>query len=172
MTTSIATAFTDIMTNITNNQLGSLQTLNQVNRQGGRVRKDIGVITLNSQASATVFGIARIPLLATLLNILAATDTSLGSSTIKFGDSASGNSAIYGAAATLTSTNTYQSYLSVDNGVSAPLTAGYDCTTGAATTYTNDSGAGGSYEDIIMTVGAAALPAAGTLVIVVEYMID
>lgn len=173
MTVSLATAFTDVMLNVTNNQAGSLQTLNQINREGGRVRKIVGVITMASQTAATVFGIARIPIPATLLNIEAVTDTSLGSTTIKFGDSASGNSAIYGAAATLTSTNAYTSFLVLDNAPgTAAITAGYDCTTGAATTYTNDSGAGGGYEDIIMTTAAATMPSSGTLVVIVQYMID
>jgi hypothetical protein len=171
MTVSIATLFSDIMTNITNNQQGSLQVLNPVNLDSGRVRRATGSIVLASQASGSVFGIARVPLFASLFSIIAITDTSLGSATIAFGDPASGNAAIYGAAATLTATNTPTAFAKTAT-YGVPITTGYDCLTGAATGYATDSGAGGAYEDIIMTTGSAALPASGNLRIVVEYMID
>lgn len=171
MTVSIATIFNDLMTNITNNQNGALQVLNAVTLEGGRERCIIGSLTLAAQASGSVIGIARVPLFAALIGITAITDTSLGSSTIEFGDPGSGNAAIYGAAATLTATNT-PTVFALTSTYGVPITTGYDCLTGNATGYQNDSGAGGAYEDIILTIGAANFPASGNFRTIVRYVID
>lgn len=166
---SIATVFTDLMTNITNNQQGALQVLNPVNLEGGRLRRIAATWTLNSDPEAEIVGICRLPLGSTLFAIDVLPSVSLGSTTIEFGDANS--AAIYGAAATVTSTSAVTSFVKPGT-YGVPITVGYDCLTGLSTVYTNDSGAGGGYEDIIMTTGAAEAPASGTVRIVVSYMID
>ncbi len=167
-----ATLFSDLMTNTTGNAGGNVQTLNNVNLSGGKERIQVAKIGLAAQVNGSIFGICRLPLGSTLLGITVITDTSLGSSTIKFGDAHSGNSALYGAAATLTSTNTPTAFATAAT-YGVPITTGYDCQDGHATTYdVGGSPGGGGYEDIIMTVGAADLPGTGTLRVIVRYMLD
>ncbi|HEY2068277.1 MAG TPA: hypothetical protein VGG48_01885 [Rhizomicrobium sp.] len=166
-----ATAWNDLMTNVTGNVGGALQTLNPVTTMGGRERVQIGRLTLASQVSGTFIHIGRVPVGAALLGITVLTDTSLGSSTLAFGDAASGNAAIYGAAATLTATNTPTSWAKAAT-YGVPIVHGYDGVTGTETTYANNSGYGGGYEDILMSVGAATMPSSGNLVTIVHYTID
>lgn len=166
-----ATVWNDIMTNTVGNVGGAVQTLNPVTTSGGRERVQIGRLVLASQTSGTVIAIARVPTGAAIIGITLLTDTSLGSSTLKFGDAASGNSAIYAAAATLTATNT-PTTAAAQPTYGVPIVHGYDGVTGAETTYANNSGYGGGYEDIIMTVGAATMPNSGNLVTIVRYTID
>lgn len=166
-----ATAFFDQMSKLVLNIGGAVQSLPHVNTAGGKLRAFTNSLTLNSQASATVFGVARIPLPFIFLGIELDTDTSLGSSTIAFGNAASGNSAIYAAAATFTATDT-PTPKGKASLYGTEITSGYDCQTGALTTPQNASGYGGAYEDIIMTVGAATLPASGNLRVTVYYAID
>lgn len=167
-----ATAFSDVMANIVGNVGGAIQVLNKVSQVGGKIRVNISRFVLAAQASGTVFGLARIPTFASLLGIKAITDTSLATATLFFGDAANGNSAIYGAAQTLTATNALTTLTMPVAQFGTPIVNGYDCQTGAPTTYANNSGYGGGYEDIIMTTGVAALPGTGNLVVVVEYAID
>ncbi len=166
-----ATLFSDIMTNVTGNQGGAPQVLNNVNVSGGKERIIAANIVLAAQANGSIFGIARLPVGATFLGITVDTDTSLGSSTIKFGDAHNANSAIYGAAATLTSTNTPTAFAPAAV-FGQPITSGYDCQDGHLTSYANAGPGGGGYEDVIMTVGAADLPGTGNLRVLVRYMID
>ena len=171
MAATPANYFSDQMTLLTGNVGGAVQSLPQVSLVGGRERNFISRITLASQISGKVFAVARIPLYSAFLGILVATDTSLGSSTIAFGDAGNGNSAIYVAAQTFTATNT-PTLLGLVSAFGVPITAGYDSVTGNAVNYSSSSGFGGLYEDIIMTVGAATFPASGNLVIVTQYQLD
>lgn len=171
MAATPATAFSDIMTQLTGNVGGALQALPNVNVNTGRTRGIWSTITLAAQISGTVFGMARIPLFATLTRIMYLSSVSLGATTIALGNAGNANSAIYAAAATFTTANT-PSLVGLAATMGAPITSGFDCVSGLATGYTVGGNAGALYEDIIMTTGAASLPGAGTFRIFFEYMID
>lgn len=167
-----ATANFTQMAKVVGNTGGQIQSLPGVNVVSGRQRTWIDTLTLASQASGTVFGVARLPLYATLLAIELLTDTSLATATIKFGDAGNANSAIYAAAQTLTSTNTIVRTATAGT-KGTPITAGFDSVTGLAMSPFMPQlvGEGGAvYEDIIMTTGVAALPASGTLIVMIEYL--
>lgn len=156
------------MTLLTGNLGGAVQSLPQGNLVGARRREFVETLTLASQVSGTVIAVARVPLNSVFMGIEVTTDTSLGSSTIAFGDAHSGNSAIYGAAATLTATNTPTVFTKTAvHGVE--IKTGYD-SSGPVTGYAASAGFGGAYEDIIMTIGAATMPSSGTLRIVTRWL--
>lgn len=162
---AVATTFSDVMTQLTGNAGGAIQSLPAVTLNGSRSRKIIASIVLASQASGSVIGVARIPVGAAITDIQLTTDTSLGSATISLGDSNSG--AIYMAAQTFTATDTPTAVgKTATRGV--PIAAGYDCVTGKVTT----PPAGGNYEDVVLTVGTASLPSSGNLRIIIEYALD
>lgn len=155
-----ATAFFPVMTLLTGNISGNVESLPAVNVNGGRERVVGGTLTLASQASGTTIGVARLPMGAVITGLTLITSVSLGTATVSLGDVNS--AALYAAAATYTSTNTPTR---IGNAVShmAPITSGWDSYTGLASM---------SYEDVTITTGVAALPASGSLTIVIEYMID
>lgn len=158
---AVATVFSNEMAIVVGNIGGSAQVLPTVSLVGGKKRSFVATIALASQAAATVIGIARLPAGAIITEISAITDTSLGTATISFGDTNS--NAIYGVATTLTATET-------------PTRFGKTATTGVAITtnlYDSTTGLlGKSYEDLVLTTAVAALPASGTLKVIVEYVID
>ena len=112
--------------------------------------------TLAAQASGVNIPIARIPYGAALMDIVVNATVSLGTSTIAFGDM--NNTVRFAAAATNTT---------VDGAVHK-LNAASD---GLALTTCYDVNAvlNTSYEDIVMTVGVAALPASGTFIVTTYY---
>ena len=112
--------------------------------------------TLASQASGVNIPVARIPFGSILLGILINGSVSLGTSTVAFGDM--NNTARFKAAAVFTAVDTATQVLnSASQG--AALTTCYDV----------NAVSNQAYEDIVMTVAAAALPASGTLVVSVLY---
>jgi hypothetical protein len=148
---------------LTLNTSGAVEALPTVTQNGGRERVAGGTYTMTgSETAGTAIGIARLPIGAMITGITIVTDTSLGSSTIALGDSGSGNSAIYAAAATYTSTNS-PTRVGKATAHMAPITTGYDCVSGLVNY---------SYEDVIATVAAATLPSSGNLTIIIEYTID
>lgn len=161
MTATPATAFSPAMTKLTSNASGAIENLPDVSIFGGRVRAQVATIALASQTAPTVIGVARLPIGAVPVAFLAVTDTSLSNTTIQLGDAASGNSAIYAASQTFTSTNTptligKQAVLGVE------ITTGYDCV----------SAASAPYEDVILTLATATAPSTGNLSILTLYVID
>jgi hypothetical protein len=113
-------------------------------------------IPLAAQASGANIPIARLPYGSIPLDIVLNSGVSLGASTVAIGDM--NNVARFKAAATATAVDTPTSVLnSASSGL--PLTTCYDVN-GVAST---------AYEDVVMTVGAAALPASGTLVVTIYY---
>lgn len=157
----MALFFSTQMAVLTGNTGGNLQQLLVPSDAGGRKRAFRASITLAAQASGSQIAVARLPLFAAIFGISYLTDTSLGTATIALGDIHAGNSAIYAAAQTLTAVQTPTEVgLAATRG--APITVGYDCQTGQSVTY----------EDVVLTVGTAALPAAGNLVIEFDYVID
>jgi len=154
-------SFSTQMAMLTGNAGGAVQNLPAVSVAGARERIFIANVPLGSQASGSQIAVARIPLGAVITGIQLITDTSLGTATVALGDIASGNSAIYAAAQTLTSTQT-PTRVGVAATHGTPIAKGYDCV----------SGMSASYEDIVLTTGVAALPASGNLVIIFEYAID
>jgi hypothetical protein len=160
-----ASTFSTQMTQLTGNAGGGIQSLPPVTTVGGRERVFVANIGLASQASGSIIGVARLPLGAIITGITLLTDTSLGSATIALGDTNS--AALFAAAATLTNVNTPTRVgLAATHG--APITAGYDCTTGASTAAPK----GGQYEDVTLTTASASLPSTGNLAIIFEYSID
>jgi hypothetical protein len=113
-------------------------------------------ITLASQASGANIPIARLPYGSIPLDIVVNSSVSLGTSTVAIGDM--NNTARFKAAATATAVDTPTSVLNSAS-VGVALTTCYD-TTGTAST---------AYEDVVMTIAAAALPGAGTLCVTVYY---
>ena len=167
---AVATAFFDQMTQITGNAGGAIASLPNVNVNGGRQRSTCANLVLAAQASGTTFGVSRLPLFAVFLGITAVTDTSLGTTTIAFGDTNS--SAIYGPATTLTTINA-KAFFAPAATFGQPITSGFDCQTGSGTGYAVGGGAGGGlYEDITMLTAVAALPGAGNLRVVTDFMLD
>lgn len=157
---SVATLFSPIMSALTGNSGGAIESLPNVTLHGARERTSCAVITLASQASGSVFGLFRLPVGAIITGITINTSISLGSATIALGDSNTSN--LYMSAATFTSTNTPTRVGNATQHAS-PITSGYDCVTGLAST---------SYEDVTMTTATAALPSSGTLVIIIEWALD
>lgn len=176
----LASAQSDNMALLVGNSGGGIMSLPGVNVWSGRARWQLSRIVLASQDYDAQTGgfaiqVARLPLYASLLAVIANTDTSLGSTTIAFGDSHTGNGAIYGAAATLTSTNVATRMGPPTAAYGVPITTGYDGKTGNVMNsfMPQKVGDGGAlYEDILMFLGVADLPASGNLVIGVEYLID
>jgi hypothetical protein len=112
--------------------------------------------TLAGQASGVNIPVARIPYGSALLDIVVTASVSLGTSTVAFGDM--NNTARFKAAAVYTTVDTPTSMLNAAS-VGLPLTTCYDYLAVASQ----------AYEDVIMTVAAAALPASGTLVVTIYY---
>ena len=171
MTATPATLFGPNMTLLVGNAGGKVQQLPQVNLVGGKERIFVEKITLAAQVNGSIFGVARLPLPAVLLGITVLTSVTLGSSTLKFGNAGNGNSAIYGAAAALTATNTPTTW-AASGTYGQQITSGYDCQSGAQVTAYAPGAAGGLYEEVIMTVGGADLPGSGTVLVLTRYMID
>lgn len=158
---TVASSYFPPLTQLVSNAGGAVESLPSITQNGGRERVAGGTLALASQASGSVIGVARIPLYAMITGITLITDTSLGTATIALGDVNTANA--YMSAQTLTSTNTP---VRVGNATAhmAPITTGYDCTTGAASK--------GEYEDITLTTATAALPSSGNLTVIIEYVID
>ena len=169
MAATPATIFGTLMTKLKNNAGGNVQQLIDGNLAGGKVRQFIETLVLAAQANGSVIAVARIPLGSIYLGTQVTTDTTLDTSTIKFGNAGDGNSAIYGAAATLTAVDTPTLFTKTAvHGVA--IARGYDSQSGLEVTPYAPGAAGADYEEIIMTVGVADLPAAGNLRIAVIYI--
>lgn len=158
------------MTLLTGNTGGAIENLPN-NQVGSKERVFVEKLALATQTTGSIIGVARIPLFAVMLGITVLTDTSLGSSTIKFGNAGNGNSAIYGAAATVTSTLAANFFAAIGT-YGQQITTGFDSVSGNAVTFTGPGSGGGLYEEIIMTTAVANLPASGTMFIVTRYAID
>ncbi len=154
---TVATLQAPNFTLVAGNSGGAIQQLPAGLVAGGRSRKWIEQITLAAQANGAVIAVARVPCPCAITGIRVMSSVSLGSATLEFGDA--NNAALYAAAATFTSTTTEQ-LPAATPGVGAVLNSGYDGVTGVG---------GKAYEDVLMTVGTAALPGAGTLTVIVEW---
>lgn len=155
-----ATAWTPQMTKLVGNTGGAVESLPDVTLIGARVRAQQAVIPLASQTAGTVTHIARLPLGAAIIGIVFNTDTSLGSTTVALGNAGDGNSAIYTAAATLTSTDTPTWRLKQAK-QQVQITSGTDYL-----------GASAAFEDVTVTMAAATAPSSGNLTITVLYVHD
>lgn len=170
MVTTPATAFGTEMTTLTGNAGGGIQGLLASYISHGKDRNFVANLALASQVSTTVIGMARLPLPFVLTGITLLTDTSLGSSTIALGNAGNGNSAKYMAAATFTAVNT-PTFPGLIASMGVPILSGFD-SQGLATGYSQGNQGGALYEDVILTVGVATLPASGNLRIIFNYAID
>jgi hypothetical protein len=115
---------------------------------GGRLRVFNEKITLAGQATTDTIAVARLPKGARVLYGVLTTDTSLGSSTIAIG--VAGSTGKYRTAATFTATNTPTPFGNAA-AVGEPLAAD---------------------EEVIITIGAASLPGAGTLRVQMVFTVD
>jgi hypothetical protein len=137
------------------NSGGNLQTLpNQM--VGAKPHIWTERITLGAQASGVNIPIARLPFGSIPIGIVLTGSVSLGTSTVAIGDMNA--VARFKAAAVFTAVDTPTNVLN-------SATAGVPLTT----CYTYLNVASNAYEDVILTVGAAALPASGTLVVSILY---
>jgi hypothetical protein len=157
----MALFFSTQMATLTGNTSGAIQSLLTPGVGGRRERVWGANVALAAQAAGSQIAVARLPLQAVITGITAITDTSLGTATIALGDVHAGNSAIYIAAQVLTAVNT-PARIGLAAAHLQPIATGYDCVNGNLA----------PYEDIVITTGVAALPGAGNLVLIFEYVID
>lgn len=176
----VAVAWSDIMAKLQGNQGGGVEALPDVTLMEARVRQQVSTITLATQDYDVQTGgyaiwVARLPLGAAIRSIDVITNTSLGSSTIAFGDAHSGNGAIYGAATTLTATDTLTRMGPPTAMTGVEITQGYDylgTNTNRGMPQTPSPSGGAGFEDILMFLGAADFPASGTMRVLTTYTID
>lgn len=177
---AVASAYFAPMNNIVANLGGAVQTLPPTWNFGGKQRTFGGTLTYASQGSGTVLGLCRLPLFGSIVGFTLVTSVSTGSATLAIGDANSAN--VYVAAAAYTSADT-PTRIGKTSAHLSQLVQGYDATTGAPTNYSSSQtdpqtaapasqGFGGLYEDVLVTTAAASLPASGTLVIMVDYVLD
>lgn len=166
-----ATLFGTEMTTLTTNIGGNIESLLPSYLSHGKDRYFVANLALAIQGSTAVIGVARLPLPFVLTGIKLLTDTSLGSSTIALGNAGNGNAAKYKAAAVFTAVDT-PTFVGLTASMGVPITSGFDCVSGLATGYGAGGNGGALYEDIILTVAVAALPASGNLRIFFSYVID
>lgn len=152
---AIVLATGSFMAMVVGNTGGALQQLPD-QRVGAKPHLWTERITLAAQASGANIPIARVPYGSALIDIMVTASVSLGTSTLAFGDM--NNTARFSAAAVNTAVDSAAHKLNAAS-AGALLSTCYDYL-GTA----NDK-----YEDIIMTIAAAALPGAGTLVVTVAY---
>lgn len=160
MATTSATVFTSVMSALTGNTGGAVESLPPVTSAGAKRRVTIGKIAMAAQASGTVIGVARLPMSAVFLGARLATDVSLGTATVAFGDP--NGATAFSPAVTITQTASAVELGSPD-AIGVAISSGYDCSTGLANA---------SYDDVVITTGVAALPASGTLTTIVEWALD
>jgi len=159
----MATTYGTQFTNIVNNALGQLQTLNDIQLGGGKVRVYIENIVYASQASGSLICCARVPLNAVILAFVLITDTSTGSATLAIQDFAASPNT-YVAASAYTSTNTP----TIIGKPQAPAT-GYGVGQEITTAY-DYNGTSGRNADFAILTATASLPASGNLTLYTLYV--
>src|SRR5579862_9032055 len=122
------------MASLAANLGGAIQSLPAVWQMGARQRTFGGVLTYASQASASVIGVCRLPLMGAIVGITLITSVSTGSATLAFGDANSSN--VYVAAAAYTSADT-PTRIGKTSAHFSQLTQGYDAATGNVTNYSS-----------------------------------
>lgn len=168
MSATPATSYgTEMATKVANTS-GAVNTLVENYLGSGKLRTAVCTIELSAQAAASIIGIARLPVPFVPMGFTLLSDTSLGTATIALGNAGDGNAAKYLAAQTFTATDTPTPAGNTAT-LGVPVTEGYDCISGAATSPDTAGNGGGGYEDVILTTGTAALPAAGTLKVLIHY---
>jgi hypothetical protein len=146
------------MAKLVGNAGGVVQQLLNVAQCGGKERVFVETVVLAGQANGDKIAVGRIPKGAAPVGFSLITDTSLGTSTLSIGDQNS--AALFAAATTLTATNTPTS-LGKQASLGVPIATAYD-----------QNGVQGAVEDILLTVGVAALPNGGNLTVITRYTID
>lgn len=170
-----ATVFASPLDRVAASQGGGPLYLPPVTIMGAKLRSSNVVLALAAQPSGTVVWVARVPLYAVLKSIRAMTTVSLGTATLAFGNAHDTQGAIYGAAATLTAVDAETRLGPPTLTWNVPITTGYDhggilVTPAMPMLWSPDGGS--LFEDINMTVAAAALPGSGTLKIETIWAID
>lgn len=172
MANTPATSYATNMAKLVGNTGGAIQQLLETYTQGGRVRAVFENLVLNAQAANAVIGVGSLPVPCRYLGTIFITDTSLGTSTIELGDAGNGDAANLVGAFTLTATDT-PTWKGKAAAIGAPITAGNDAATGNAVTPQAPAQRGGAgMYDLVLTVGTAALPAAGNLNMIHLYVVD
>lgn len=159
----MATLYSPEMQRLVNNDAGGIpMQLPKAAYINGKERVQTAVITLASQAIGDVIHLFRVPKAAVILGFSHVTDTSLGVATVAIGNIHAGNSAIYKAAAVFTAIDTPTAF-----GKAAKI--GYDLATGTCYSIEDKDSL---YEDIILTIAAAAFPASGRYVVTCRYAVE
>lgn len=128
-----------------------MTTLANPSKQGGRVRVSTGTLTYASQSAASYSFDSKVylPVGATVVGIRESTSVTTGSATVSYG--ITGTTAKYKALAAVTATTLANVSIPHAAVLATPLTA---------------------QEEILVTNAAAALPASGTLKVIIEYVVD
>lgn len=143
---------------------GGVPQLSFVNVVGARVRLFACPIVLAAQPIGTQIVIARVPAYASLIGVDMMTDTSLATATLSLGNI--NDATLYGPAVTDTTLNQWVNLLSAD-AILAPLAPnGTQCWDSVTASASQD------HEDLVLTVAALALPAAGNLFLRALYALD
>lgn len=166
---AVATVWTPELTKLKDSVGGNINQLLETFLHSGRIRNAQGSVTLAAQASGVTMGIMRVPVPFNPLRFWLLSTVSLGAATISLGNTNS--AALYKAAAVFTAVDT-PTPVGLTATMGVPVTTGYDSVTGSQVTVRAPGPGGGLYEDIVMVIGTAALPGAGTLRIFLEYVID
>lgn len=165
-----ATAYGTNMAKIVGAAAGQLPQLPEVAYVGGKLRVFNETVTYAAQASGTVIGVARLPLPCVLQFVTLLASVSSGTATIALGNAADTKSAIYKAAAAFTAVDTL-TFVALSATYGTLITQGVD-SQGISLGPNAPGQGGGGYEDIILTTGAAAAPASGTLKLAFYFTVD
>lgn len=165
----VATVSADQMALLVANTGGAVQALPNVTQVQGKRRTFTALITLSAQVAATVIALARLPVPYLMTDITLLTDTSLGSTTIKIGNTNS--DAMWYALTTLTATDT-PTKVGKTSAMGVQQNSGYDAFSGLQVTPYAPGQGGALYDDIILTTAAATMPGSGTLKVFFEYVVD
>jgi hypothetical protein len=158
----MAILYSPEMQALVNNDAGGVpMVLPKAGLINGKLRVQVATITLAGQTTADQIHFARIWRDAILLGFRHTTDTSLGSSTVAFGTVHAGESAKFKSAATFTATNT-PTMTGLASAIGRDLSADtlYDI---------NDQVR--NYVDMVITIGAASLPASGRYIVETWYTV-
>lgn len=158
----MAVTFGSSMTNIVGASGGGVLTMNKAMLVRGKLRVFSEKITLAGQLTTDFIAVARILKDSALYGFRLTTDTSLGTSTVAIGTVHAGESAKYKAAGTFTTLNTPTTF-----GLASAIAR--DLSLDVLYDYLDRVS---PFVDIVLSVGVAALPVGGLLVVETFYAVE
>jgi hypothetical protein len=164
-----ATSFSTEMAIITGNAGGTPQQIIPSLLNGGQYCF-ISNVLYSGQAMGSIIGVARLPVPYTMIAITILNGQSLGTATVALGRADDPSNSGFWAAASSPAVQTPVS-VGLYASLGVPQYVGVDSITGQPAGYQPGHQGGGQYDDVIMTVGAAALPGAGAMRLFFEYII-